>query len=86
MLKRGSTVQGKRTLETGMDYLARGMYGGRREPTQLARFSFFKAFGITPDEQIGLETFYDSITPKYEKGVPMNNIIEYAHQEIYNLK
>jgi hypothetical protein len=86
MLRRGSTVQGKRKLETGMDYLARGMDGGRREPTQLARFSFFKAFGITPDEQIGLEVFYDSITPTYENGVPMNNIIEYAHQEIYNLK
>lgn len=63
MLHQGIKVD--RELETGMDYLARGLVGKRRVPTESSRVSFFVAFGITPDEQIALEEHYDTITPEY---------------------
>jgi hypothetical protein len=59
-------VEVERGLETGMDYLARGMEGGRRAVAPEARASYFMAFNITPDEQVALEEFYDGITLRYE--------------------
>lgn len=66
-----------RQLETGMDYLARGLEGKRSSPTAEARDSFFAAFGITPDEQVALEQFYDTITPVYSSDrSPRDSILE----------
>jgi hypothetical protein len=45
-------------LETGMMNLALRMDRKVRPPSPEARFSFWKAFGITPDEQILLEEHY----------------------------
>ena len=52
-------------LETGMDYLARGLSGTRVEPTPECRFSFWKAFGIVPEVQRAIEAVYDSTTVDY---------------------
>lgn len=46
------------TLETGMAILARGMREDYRKPTAEARYSYWLAFGVTPDEQEALEGFY----------------------------
>lgn len=65
MLSRGAVLKRSDELETGMDYLARGMEFEGKPVSDLARFSFYKAFGITPDEQIALEKRYDGITPTW---------------------
>lgn len=49
---------GERQLETGMDYLARGLEVKSSAPTDDCRASFFAAFNISPDEQLALEDFY----------------------------
>lgn len=41
--------------ESGMAQLARGMHREAREPTEAARVSFFKAFGLLPSAQVVLE-------------------------------
>lgn len=45
----------KAPLETGMEYLARGMHRKYREPESVARVSFCLAFGIWPDLQVAIE-------------------------------
>jgi hypothetical protein len=49
------------TLETGMAMLARGMQREWMEPTPEARYSYWLAFGVTPDEQEALEGFMDRV-------------------------
>lgn len=74
--------RGERRLVSGMDYLARGMTGGRRRPTEAARASFDAAFGITPDEQMALERYYDTIRPAWKaSGGPRGNTPE-EHTDI----
>lgn len=53
--------------ETGMDYLALGMNRKCTEPTSTCRVSFWKAFGMTPGEQVALEAQYNRITPEWRK-------------------
>lgn len=60
----------QRELNTGMDYLARGLVGSRVAPTARTRVSFYLAFDITPDEQEALECYYDTITPRFAPGAP----------------
>lgn len=83
MLDRGTVVE--RKLETGMDYLARGLVGKRRPPTAAARVSFFSAFGITPDEQEALEQFYDAITPVYSGDRTPRDTIRETHNALLSL-
>lgn len=45
--------------ESGMMNLARRMDRNFSPPTNSARYSFYKAFGISPDQQIDLEKHYD---------------------------
>lgn len=52
-----------RPLETGMDYLARGMKAKYSSPSTTARVSFCRAFDIWPDEQVALELEYRKIRP-----------------------
>ena len=47
-----------RGLETGMDFLARGMKAKYSSPSDTARVSFCRAFDIWPDEQCALEREY----------------------------
>jgi hypothetical protein len=53
--------------ETGMDFLARGMQSTDAPVTPAARASFFVAFDVTPDEQIALEAFYDTVSPTFNR-------------------
>lgn len=42
-------------LTTGMQFLARGMESVIAEPSQAARLSFYRAYGISPDSQLAIE-------------------------------
>jgi hypothetical protein len=50
------------TMETGFFRLAQGMSRQVSIPSPQARFSFFLAFGITPDVQIAIEEYYDNMS------------------------
>jgi hypothetical protein len=50
------------TLKTGMQMLAKGMDRKYRNPTEESRYSFWKAFGVTPERQIAVESYYASVT------------------------
>lgn len=65
MLGTGSMFKREGELETGMDYLARGLDSGYSQPTDRTRYSFFRAFNITPDEQVALEQYYDMVNPTW---------------------
>jgi hypothetical protein len=52
-------------LETGMQYLALRMTHKFSEPSQVARVSFWEAFGISPDLQVALEHDYARATLKW---------------------
>jgi len=80
MLGRGTACRRSTELIRGMDYLAHGMSGKRGEPTPASRASFFAAFGVTPDEQVALETLYDATEPAWAEPVPMG-----LHQFPHNL-
>lgn len=51
---------------SGMQFMAKGL-DKRGEVTVESRVSFYETFNITPDEQRAIETFYDSITPRYQE-------------------
>lgn len=46
--------------QCGMTMMAKGLHSRYEEITADARYSFFVAFGITPDEQVALEEYYRS--------------------------
>jgi hypothetical protein len=48
-------------FETGMAMAAKGMARTYSPPTPAARYSFWLAFGISPDHQIELEKYYRSL-------------------------
>lgn len=64
---------GERLMESGMDYLAIGMEFKQSEPTWDSRVSFFTCFGITPDEQLALESHYDTINTEWATPVLTGN-------------
>ncbi len=57
------------TEVTGFDMLAKGMKMIREEPISETRLSFWRAFGMSPDEQIALEEAYDNVIPQW--GTPV---------------
>jgi hypothetical protein len=48
------------SLESGFEMLARGMRREFQEPTPAARASFYLAFGISPQDQMQMERYYDN--------------------------
>lgn len=50
------------TFATGMRLMARGMKEQYREPDAWARVQVFEAWGITPDEQVAVERYYQEYT------------------------
>lgn len=68
--ERQRRIKGEPTLETGMAQLARGLEARERGITPRARFSYYRAFGVLPDEQIALERLYAGITPRFSKPEP----------------
>jgi hypothetical protein len=49
------------SLRAGMIYMSQGMDRKHSEPTPTARVSFYEAFGVTPDEQVYWESYYDNL-------------------------
>jgi hypothetical protein len=68
-----------RQLETGMDFLARGMSAKLSEPHWVSRVSFAKAFGIWPDEQVALEDHYSKILPTWREPVTVLDVGSIYH-------
>lgn len=54
--------------ETGFQYAARGLNYRFQEPTVEARVSFWRAFGIAPDDQTAIEEYYSGVHPGYDPG------------------
>lgn len=50
---------------TGMSFLSRGLAKEAAEITEGARYSFFCAFGITPDTQIAVEEYFNTLEFTY---------------------
>jgi len=48
-------------LSGGLQWLSSGMTRSIVEPTQMARYSFWLAFGVTPDMQVLIEEHYDNL-------------------------
>lgn len=58
------------TLDTGFARFARGMDRKFFEPGAEARFSYWLGFGVTPDEQVALEAWYDGRNLEYGPAQP----------------
>jgi hypothetical protein len=52
--------------ESGFKMLARGMQNDGIVTSE-SRYSFYLAFGLTPDEQVALETYYDKVHFKWQQ-------------------
>lgn len=48
-------------FQSGFLHLSKGLHPRVRPVTEEARESFYLAFGVTPDEQIALEEYYDTL-------------------------
>lgn len=83
MLARGAgcRVDGDDTM-SGMKYLARGMTTGN-VVSDIARESFFHAFGYSPDEQIALEREYEKIDLCFSCPLPVE---EFPGSELFQDK
>lgn len=57
--KKKSKLTEDPVMDTGLKRLAMRMERTFVEPTPETRYSFWRAFGITPDEQIAMEQYYD---------------------------
>lgn len=53
----------RRFYDSGFYRLSAGLQGHRSEVRPEARISFARAFGIMPDVQVALESYYDSMAP-----------------------
>lgn len=54
-------------MQSGAMFLRKGLEAKRVEVSSDARVSFMEAWGLTPDEQVALEAYYDSLEIKYER-------------------
>lgn len=63
--RRNEKMMQKRDLMKGSGtyWNARGCNSGTSDITDGARLSFYRAFGITPAEQVTIENYYDSLVP-----------------------
>ena len=80
MLGRGAGEKRIKDVErTGMSYLSERMSRQGLEVTPDARSSFFFAFGITPDEQLAMEEWFDNQTPKWQTPLPVDDFTFSPH-------
>jgi len=49
--------------QSGMTMMSKGLHARYEDVTDNARYSFYIAFGITPDEQVALESYYQQWKP-----------------------
>lgn len=81
LIRAGGGVQGKGThslYENGMFHLARRMSAEARAPTPQTRVSFYRAFGITPDDQLRREAWYDDWTMDIHKLHPIEYCLDHS--------
>lgn len=74
---------GNRELESGLDYLAKGMEVKSQEPTAQTRYSFWLSFGISPEEQIAIESSYEVISAVWATPAFRGNTIR-VPSELFN--
>lgn len=55
------------SMQSGMLFMSRGMEAKWEAVKEESRYSFFLAFGITPDEQRALEIYYDELELEFGK-------------------
>jgi hypothetical protein len=65
----------RRQLETGFDFLARGLHYKFAEPSEIARESFALAFDIWPDLQRAMEAEYQRFTPSWGKNPVVDDVV-----------
>lgn len=68
MLDNGYNVPITRHCANGLEFAARGLNYKHHVVTDETRYSFYKAFDITPDMQVDLENHYRRFTPTYNPG------------------
>lgn len=76
--RRGDSIRARyarRELETGFDFLARGLHHKFTEPSEIARESFALAFDIWPDLQRAMEGEYQRITPCWGKNPIVDDVV-----------
>jgi len=56
--------------QTGFKMLAVGLEAKVLSVSQASRYSFWLAFGVTPDMQVEIEKYYDTIDLTYHKEIP----------------
>lgn len=59
-------AQGFGDMSSGFEFMARGLEDRSTPITPEARLSFWRAWGITPDQQVALEHHYDGLVPPLE--------------------
>lgn len=62
------------SMQSGMMMMSIGMEAKTSVILDDTRFSFFKAFGITPDEQVSLEKYYDDLKIGYGSIETIDNL------------
>jgi len=63
-------------MQSGFMMLSRGLVAKITPITEEARYSFFLAFGVTPDEQIALEEYYDGLNLSYAPAAHIQDLYE----------
>jgi hypothetical protein len=63
------------TMETGFAMMARGMSRKLRPITAQSRFSYWLAFGVTPDEQEALEGVYRGVVLRWHQPAPKGTLV-----------
>jgi hypothetical protein len=82
MLDTGYNIKKKNTQPTnGLEYMGKGLNYEFTRPTDISRFNFFLAFGITPDKQIALEDTYRGLTIEYNPG-PVIRFTDITEKEL----
>lgn len=63
---------------SGMHMMGIGIDRQFSPPTAMARLNVFKAWGITPDQQVALEEYYDSYTVEHGPAVGVDSLVNYT--------
>jgi hypothetical protein len=62
-------------MQSGAMFLRRGLVAKYQKVQDVARVSYYKAFDVTPDEQIALEEYYNDLNLEFA-GVETYDILE----------
>jgi len=72
-------LQGKMSesvqMQSGMRLMAKGLESKARSVSDAARYSYWLAFGVTPDQQVAVEQYYERLMLEY---TPQDNCNQYS--------